>query len=250
MRAMLRVICLLVINLMFSQIALAEMPVLKAAVLKVGTVNWELDTIIHNGFDKANGFKLEVTGMAGNAATRIAFQAGEADIAVADWIWVARQRAAGKDFVFIPYSKSVGSLMVKKSSPYKTLADLKGKKIGIAGGPVDKSWLILRAYAKMQYGFDLKADTEQVFGSPPLIFKAGLKGETEGTINFWHFAAKLGAKGMRPLISVADAAQALGLDPNVPLLGYVVKGELARSNPELIAGLVAASRAAKELLAS
>lgn len=250
MRAMIRGISILVFNLFLTQVALAEMPVLKAAVLKVGTVNWELDTIIHNEYDKANGFKLEVTGMAGNAATRIAFQAGEADIAVADWIWVARQRAAGKDFVFIPYSKSVGSLMVKKSSSYKTLEDLKGKKIGIAGGPVDKSWLILRAYAKKQYGFDLKAETEQVFGSPPLIFKAGLKDETDGTINFWHFAAKLGAKGMRPLISVADAAQSLGLDPNVPLLGYVVKGELARSNPQLIAGLSAASRAAKEKLAS
>ena len=38
-------------------------------------------------------------------------------------------------------------------------------------------------------------------------------------------------------MSVSDAAEALGLDPETPLLGYVVKGDLLRSNPELISGL-------------
>jgi len=65
--------------------ALAETPVLKAAVLKIGTVNWELDVIKHHSLDTKNGFTLEVQGMAGGAATRVAFQGGEADIVVADW---------------------------------------------------------------------------------------------------------------------------------------------------------------------
>lgn len=53
---------------------------------------------------------------------------------------------------------------------------------------------------------------------------------------------------MRPLVSVADAASALGLDPDMPLLGYVVRGEMARENPDLLRGLIAASRAAKARL--
>ncbi len=227
-----------------------ELPVLKAAVLKTGTVNWELDTIGHNGFDTQNGFKLEIVGMAGNPATRIAFQGGEADIVVADWLWVARQRAEGHDYVFVPYSKAVGGLMVPEDSPAQTLKDLKGKKIGIAGGPVDKSWLILRAYAEQEYGLDLAAETEQVFGAPPLIFKSALSGETAGAINFWHFGAKMKAKGMRELISVSDAAQSLGLDPETPLLGYVFHGSLLKDRPDLIRGFTAASRAAKDLLES
>ncbi len=228
----------------------AQDPILKVAVLKIGTVNWELNTITHYGLDKANGFQLEINGMAGNPATRIAFQAGEADIVVADWIWAARQRAAGKDFVFIPYSKSVGALMVKNANQAKSLADMKGSKIGIAGGPVDKSWLILRAYAQQRYDLDLAAETEQVFGAPPLIFKSALKGDIEGAINFWHFAAKLGAKGMRPLITVQEAAEELGLDPEIPLLGYVLRGDLVRDNPKLIKGFSIASRAAKKKLAT
>lgn len=248
MRLIFKVMSALVLFASGLVAANAEQPTLKAAVLKVGTVNWELDTIKHFGLDKANGFNLEVTGMAGNAATRVALLAGEADVAVADWIWVARQRAEGRDVVFIPYSKSVGSLMVGKNSSATTLEDLKGKKIGIAGGPVDKSWLILRAYAQQKYGFDLKAETEQVFGAPPLIFKTALQGETDGAINFWHFSAKMGSRGMKPLISVISAAKELGLDPDMPLLGYVVSGKLARENPNLVAGLATASRAAKEKL--
>ena len=234
--------------LLIGTSAVSASEVLKVAVLKFGTVNWELDVIKHNGFDQANGFDMKVQGLAGKAAAVVAFQGGEADIIVSDWVWVARQRAAGKDFVFIPYSKSVGGLMVPGDSPVQSLADLKGLKIGIAGGPVDKSWLILQAYAKAIEGFDLKDNTEQVFGAPPLIFKTALQGKISGVINFWHFMAKLDAKGFRQVASVADAAQELGLDPDTPLLGYVIKGKLLRQSPQLVAGFVAASRAAKDRL--
>ncbi|WP_121629758.1 ABC transporter substrate-binding protein [Tropicibacter alexandrii] len=233
-----------------STLALAEMPVLKAAVLESGTVNWELDTIRHNGFDEKHGFDLQVMGVAGGSAAQVAFQGGEADVIVSDWLWVARQRAAGKDYVFIPYSRAVGAVMVPGDSPAQSLADLKGGKIGIAGGPLDKSWIILRAYAQQAYGMDLVTETEQVFGAPPLIFKTGLQGELDGAINFWHFLAKMEAGGMRPLVTVDEAATALGLDPQTPLLGYVLNGALLDSNPELVEGLAAASRDAKDLLAS
>jgi NitT/TauT family transport system substrate-binding protein len=149
----------------------------------------------------------------------------------------------------IPYSKAVGGLMVPADSPAQSLADLKGEQIGIAGGPVDKSWIILRALGYEQ-GFDLEAETTQVFGAPPLVFKAALDGEVAGVVNFWHFMAKQEAAGMRVLVSVAEASEALGLDPDVPLLGYVIRGDLVRDRPELVGGFVAASRAAKELLAS
>jgi NitT/TauT family transport system substrate-binding protein len=235
---------------MTTYAALAETPVLRAAVLETGTVNWELDTIKHYGLDAENGFTLDVRGVAGGPAAQVAFQGGEADVIVSDWLWVARQRAAGKDYVFIPYSKAVGGVLVPKDSTAQTLADLDGKKIGIAGGPLDKSWLILQAYAQQQLGMDLKGQTEQVFGAPPLVFKTALNGETDAAINFWHFMAKMEAAGMRKLIDVSDAAQALGLDPETPLLGYVVTGEMLRENPDLVKGLADASRAAKDKLAT
>ena len=225
-----------------------DLPVIRAATLEAGTLNWELQTIIEHGLDEANGFQLEVQGYADNPATRIALEGGEADIAVADWIWVARQKAAGKDYVAIPYSTAVGGLVVQQDSPYQTLEDLEGEKIGIAGGPLDKSWLILRAYGQQEHGFDIADETEQVYGAPPLIFKTALRGETAGAINFWHWLARMKAAGMRELISVQEAAEALGLDPNTPLLTYYMKGSWAEENPGLVQSLYTASRQAKELL--
>ncbi|MEO5620445.1 MAG: ABC transporter substrate-binding protein [Cypionkella sp.] len=230
--------------------AQAEDAVLKLATQTSGTVNWELSTITSQGLDKANGFSLEVQDVAAGPAAQIAFQGGAVDVIVSDWLWVARQRSEGRDFVFIPYSKAVGALYVPKDSKAATLADLKGGKIGIAGGPVDKSWLILRAYAKQAYGMDLAGETEQVFGAPPLIFQTAMDGQLDGAINFWHFGAKMEAGGMRPLISVTEAAEKMGLDPATPLLGYVVHGEMLRDHPELVAGLAKASRAAKVILQS
>lgn len=233
-----------------STAAFAEEAVLRIATQVSGTVNWELTTIANNGLDRANGFVMQVQDVAAGPAAQVAFQAGEADVIVSDWLWVARARAEGADYVFIPYSRAVGALHVPEGSKAQTLADLKGGKIGIAGGPVDKSWLILRAYAQQAYGMDLAAETEQVFGAPPLIFETALGGEFAGAVNFWHFGAKMEAAGMRPLITVAEAGQALGLDADTPLLGYVVTGDMLRDRPELVAGLAAASRAAKDILAT
>lgn len=225
-----------------------DLPVLRVAVLQIGTVNWELQTILQNGFDRAQGFEMQVQPFADNGATRVALAGGTADLAVADWVWAARQRAAGKDYIFIPYSRAVGGLVVPGDSPVQTLIDLRGQKVGVAGGPLDKSWLILRAYATQAYDMDLDNEVEPVFGAPPLMFKLGLSGETAGTVNFWHFLARMKAAGMREVISVADATQALGLNPDTPLLGYVMKESYLRDNPGMAQALYNASRDAKDLL--
>ncbi|MFD1343033.1 ABC transporter substrate-binding protein [Litorisediminicola beolgyonensis] len=243
-------ICALGLGLAAGPALAQDMPTIRAAVLEIGTVNWELATITENGLDEKYGFELDVQGYADNGGTRVAVEGGEADMAVADWIWVARQRAEGKDYVFIPYSRAVGGVLVPEGSDATTLQDLAGGKIGIAGGPLDKSWLILRAYANQEYGMDLAAETEQVFGAPPLIFKSGLGGELDGAINFWHFLAKMKASGMKELISVDTAAEALGLDTNIPLLGYYFKESFLAEHPDLAQAFYNASQDAKAMLAS
>jgi NitT/TauT family transport system substrate-binding protein len=231
-----------------TQAAQGAEPVLRIAVLKFGTVNWELDVIRHHGLDKANGFTLEVMPVASKQASTIMFQGREADMIVTDWVWVARQRAEGRDIRLIPYSRSVGGMVVAADSPIRSLADLKGKKIGIAGGPVDKSWILIQALAKKRHGIDLAKEAEPVFGAPPLLFQKGLSGELDAVISFWHFLAKMEARGMRRIVDVADAAADLGLNADTPLLGYAFRGDWAADNPTLASGLRAASRQAKDIL--
>lgn len=226
----------------------AELPEIRVGVLQNGTVMWELDTIIAEGLDGQNGFRLNVMPLAGNPATQIAMQGGEVDTIVSDWIWVARQRGRGADFTFLPYSTAVGGLVVPADSAVTSLADLEGQKIGIAGGPLDKSWLILRAWYLDRTGTDLAQVTQQVFGAPPVIQNAAERGEVAGAINFWHFLAKMQAGGMRQIISISDAATDLGLDPQLPLLGYVLRDKWIAAHPDLAQGLARASRQAKDVL--
>ncbi len=233
-------------SILFSSASIsADLPTIRLGALEYGTVNWELDTIKNNQLDEKHGFNLEVIPMGGGSASDIAFLGGEIDAMVSDVIWAAAQRAEGRDVKFIPYSTAVGGIMVKADSNIDSLSDLADKKIGIAGGPLDKSWLILQAYAKQQNVIDLKSGTKQEFASPPIIFKAALKGDIDGAINFWHFQAKAKAAGLKEIVSVQDAAKSLGLDPSVPLLGYIVGGTMDDS---LSKGLFAASRDAKAML--
>ena len=229
--------------------ASADTSPVRVGALKFGTVNWELDTILHNGFDTGNGVALEVVEMAGKNASAVALQGGAVDVIVTDWIWVSRQRAAGADYTFVPYSLTVGALMVHPDAGIETLADLEGHKIGIAGGPVDKSWLLLRAFGQQELGGDLADMVEPVFGAPPLMNELILSGEVSAVLNFWHFNARLSAAGMTELVSVTDMLPALGVEAQPPLLGWVFSESWAEENAAAIDGMLTASRQAKQLLA-
>jgi NitT/TauT family transport system substrate-binding protein len=222
---------------------------IKIGVLKFGTVNWEIDTIKSNGLDRAEGLDLQVVDLANTAATTVALQAGEVDVIVTDWLWVSRQRAEGARFTFVPYSTSVGGLMLPPDSTVTTLADLAGKKLGIAGGPVDKSWLVIRAAAAQRHGIELDAAVEKVFAAPPLLNEEILSGRLDAVLNSWNFIAQLEAKGFKKLIGVEEAARDLGISTQVPLLGYVFDETWADAHTEDVLALVRASRKAKDLLA-
>ncbi|MDV7339330.1 transporter substrate-binding domain-containing protein [Terasakiella sp. A23] len=224
--------------------AYAELPSLRVGVLKFGTVNWELQTIKAYGLDEKAGFKLDVVPFAGKQATATALHGGAVDAIVNDWIWVSRQRSAGQDYSFMPYSRIVGGLVARSDRKIETLADLKGKKLGIAGGPVDKNWLLFQAVAKKRFDLDLAQSTKIFFGAPPLLAKKMEMGELDGVVNFWHYVAKLEAKGHNVLISSKDAMAELGMIADVPMLGYVFA-----QKTDLMAAFSKASRVAKNLLA-
>ncbi|MHA1189337.1 MAG: ABC transporter substrate-binding protein, partial [Alphaproteobacteria bacterium] len=184
----------------------------RVGVLKFGTVNWEIDTIRH--------YELDVVALAGNEATRIALLSGAVDIIVSDWLFVSRQRAEEMPLAFVPYSTSVGAIMVPPDSDIVTIENLKGKTIGVAGGPLDKSWLMLRGLAKGTVGFDLAEETTQAFAAPPLLAEKLRQGELDATLNYWHYNARLEAEGYRMLVSAQAAAAALGADGDISAIGY------------------------------
>jgi len=219
----------------------------RVGVLQFGTVNWEMAVIQRRGLDGKHGVDIRVVPLSSKNAVNVALQGKAVDVIVSDWIWVNRQRAVGRDYSFFPYSLTVGGLYVRPDAGISELADLSDHKLGIAGGPVDKSWLLLQAYARSQ-DLDLANDLEPTFAAPPLLNRLMLKGDLPAVLNFWHYGARLQAAGMRPLVDVNAMLQALGIAEPVPMLGWIFSEAWAAQNPKAIRGFLAASYEAKGVL--
>ena len=223
---------------------------IKLGVLKFGTVSWEADVIKQHGLDRAEGLDLELVELANNDAAAVALQAGSVDVIVTDWVWVTRERAEGSFLTFVPYSTSIGSVILPPDSSITTLLGLEGRKLGIAGGPTDKSWVILRALSEQRHGLDLADKVEKVFAAPPLLREELVSHHLDAVLIYWNYAAQLEAQGFKKLISIEDAARELGLNTNVPMLGYVFDEGWANDHQSDVLAFVHASRKAKDILAS
>ncbi len=222
---------------------------IRLAVQKTGTVAWELAVVRAHGLDKQANLLLDVTELASPEAGKIALRAGSADLMISDWLWVSRERALGAKLTFYPYSSALGAVMVPASSPIHTLADLKGRKLAVAGGPIDKSWLLLQARMK-QDGIDLKSEATIVYGAPPLLTAKALDGEVDANLNFWNFCAALEAKGFHRVAGMEDVLTTLGAKGRTAMVGYVFDETWAAANRDVVARFIAMTRQAKEILAT
>jgi NitT/TauT family transport system substrate-binding protein len=243
------VAALAVVAILGAPARAGDPPIVRVGVLKFGTVQWELDVIRRHQLDLKHGVHIEQVELAGKDATAVALQSKAVEAIVTDWLWVSHQRTAGEDYTFVAHSSAAGALMVRPDSGIKTLADLKGKRIGVAGGPVDKSWLLFRAYMRKTQDFDPASDAEPVFGAPPLLNELLLRGSLPAALNFWNYNARLAGTGITPLLTVADMLPPLGITTPLPLIGWVFSEHWAEANAEAVRGFLAASREAKELLA-
>jgi NitT/TauT family transport system substrate-binding protein len=222
---------------------------IRLAVQKTGTVAWELAVIRAHGLDTQAGLTIAVTELASPEAGKIALRGGSADVIVSDWLWVSRERSLGAKLTFYPYSSALGAVMVPAASPIRTFADLKGRKLAVAGGAIDKSWLLLQAAMK-QDGIDLKSEATLAYGAPALLAAKTLSGEMDANLNYWNFCAALEAKGFRRIGGIEDILPKLGAKGRTAMIGYVFDEDWAATNRDAVARFIAVTRQAKEILAT
>jgi NitT/TauT family transport system substrate-binding protein len=221
---------------------------IRIAAQKTGTFAWELEVLKAHGLDRQADITIETTELASTEAGKIALESGSVDLMLSDWLWVTRERSLGGDVVFYPYSSALGAVMVPASSSIASIRDLATKKLAVAGGPLDKSWLLLQALARRS-GTDLKTQSEIVYGAPPLLQQKALQGETDATLTFWNFCAELEAAGMRRVVPMDDVVKSLGATGPVAMVGYVFSQKWATQNRSLLDRFFVATRQAKEILA-
>ena len=228
--------------------AAAERAVVRVGILQFGTVSWVLEVMQRHGLAERAGIELRIVPLALKDATNVAIQGGEVDVIANDWIWVSRMRSEGSDYAFAPYSQAVGGISVRPDAGVAQFADLRGKRLGVAGGALDKSWLLLRAYARRTVGEDAATFLRPQFAAPPLLNELVLRGELPAAMNFWHYTARLSAAGMQELITMPQILAGLGIEDELPLVGWVFREGWANQNVAAIEGFLRASDAAKALM--
>lgn len=221
---------------------------LRVALQKTGTLGWELAVVKAFGLDKEARLDIDAIELASTDAGKIAIQGGGADIIVSDWLWVARERAQGAKLAFYPYSSAIGAVMTKNPA-IRSVKDLAGMKLGVAGGPLDKSWLLLKAFA-LKNGVDLEKSATVLYGAPPLIAEKALQGELDAALEFWNFAADLEAQGFARVIELAEVEKALGAKGDAVVTGYVFEEGFATKNKDALARFFAMTKKAKALIAT
>lgn len=226
------------------------LPNVRVGVLKFGTVSWELSVIRHHQLDREADFSMQVVEFASGNAAAVALQAGRVDIIVNDWLWVLEQNRRQKSYRYFPYSTAVGGLVVSPESGIQSIADLKGKRVGVAGGPVDKSWLLIAQYAKKSADTDLRTEADVRFAAPPLLNRMLLNGQLDAVVNYWHYNARLVGQGMSALLPTATAMSELGIGSETPMLGWVFDAQWLGAKSGLVDRFIKASYRAKHILAT
>jgi NitT/TauT family transport system substrate-binding protein len=241
---------ILALGALFTLVANAVPPAgtVTIGVLAFGTVNWELEAMHNEGLDTKYGLTLVVQKLAGPDAGKIGLQADSLNLIATDWIWVASQNQAGADYRFIPYSTQAGAVMAPANSAIRTVADLRGKKIGVAGGALDKNWILLKAYAKKAANLDLEQAAEPVFAAPPLLNQQLAEGKLDALLNYWHYAAKLEADGYLRVLDGREVLKGLGVDAPLPNLGLVFKQSWGDAHRPALDAFLKASAEARDQL--
>src|SRR5262249_52981273 len=105
------------------------------------------------------------------------------DIGFGGFTTMATARGEGKDIIVIyGVFSPVNMVFVRKDSPIKQLADLKGKKLGVFGGPGSTTFAFLAVLAKNWYGIDLFKDAELVTAPAPALAELLGKGDIDAAL--------------------------------------------------------------------
>ena len=144
---------------------------------------------------------------------------------------------------------AAGGLIASKSSKIVNDLDLKNKKIGVAGGQVDKGWLIFRAYYKKKHGTDLIALSRPIFGAPPLLNKKMQQSGFDAILTYWPYQAKLLTdNNFKKVININEILNELGIPDGIPVIGWVFRDDWGKNNNDVLDNFLKASDEAKKIM--
>lgn len=192
--------------------------------------------MIDQGFDRKYGIAAEYKAYPTLDGLFTAIRGKDVDVGFGGWTAIAQFRSKGFPVTMIfPVGRGVTvDVIVPKGSPIKTIADLKGKKVGTFAGAAGTATVLFRVITSKFYGFDPGKTGDLQFAGPGLLPALLDKGEIDAAVMFDPLAAKLEASGKyRSIGNLADAYKA-GTGDDFLWIGYSTNDDFMKAHPEAL----------------
>jgi NitT/TauT family transport system substrate-binding protein len=153
-----------------------------------------------------------------------------------------------KPIVVFPLTGYTDDVVARADSPFKSIADLKGRRVGISGGPATESVWLFRLEAVRFYGFDLFKEAKVQFGAAPLLMGLLENREVDAIMIQNPQVVQLVETGkFRSIASLGEVwREKTGQDPL--FVSVAMNEPWARANPDVAKRFVAAYKEALEYL--
>ncbi len=201
------------------------------ATTKGGMVGLITETVKLHNLDKKNGIELDLKYFDPAKAEEAVFYR-QVDAGIFVPIALARVNLKGHNIrMFGPFLWNHTSLMVRKGAPYRSLEDLKGKKLGTLAR-ISGLYTSLAIIARMK-GMDLEKDFHLVFGTPPVLFGLLKRGDVDAIVHFDPFVSRMITEGWaEEVLRVNDLWKELTGQPML-MVGLSAYEDWIKKNPEL-----------------
>lgn len=218
-----------------SSVATAQVKV------RVGDLAQSLNEIgstamVNQGIDKKYGIAVEYRAYPTLDGLFTAIRGKAVDVGFAGWTAIAQFRSKGFPVTTVfPVGRGVTvDVIVPTGSPIKSIADLKGKKVGSFAGAAGTATVLFRVIASKFYGFDPGKTGEMMFAGPGLLPALLDKGEIDAAVLFDPLAAKLEGSGKyRSIGNLADAYKAATGDDFL-WIGYSSNDDFMQAEPQTL----------------
>ena len=127
--------------------------------------------------------QIELIRTAGPQALYTILQTGDFHVAFGGWLSIALMRGQGFKLTNV-YSMQAytNDVMVMTDSPLKNMAELKGKRLGLFGGPTAATSWLFRVVAVKFFGFDPMKESKVHYGAPALLIAMLERGELDAIL--------------------------------------------------------------------
>lgn len=244
-----RLLAVLLFSLFGAGLACAQSPKpVKIGVATSGGTTLPALVISQRKLDEKQGLKIEWVRL-DQAALQKAFALRQFDVSFAEVASdLIRQRARG-DKVKSVYAGIMANvyLLVKKDAPYKTIADLKGKKLGLYSLTSSSTAAIVRM-VREKWKLELRKDFELVVAPPPVLAGLLQKGDVEGMINVDPLVLRLLESGNYRQILDADGEWQSQKGARLLVTTLAAWDDYAQKNADEIRRLIRAYKEAVEII--